>query len=74
MAVELRTPYRQVASPAAGVRTADDSVPTGHDEKRWVVDQLRKLAGMVGEFGELESARTLIGEANTLAGKWGIGR
>ncbi len=65
--------YRQAISPAGGMRAADDSVPTEHDEKRWVVDQLRKLAGMVGEFGELQSARTLIAEANTLAKKWRMG-
>jgi hypothetical protein len=59
-------------SPATGA--ADDSVPTEQDKKHWIVSQLRKLAGMVGESGEPESARTLIGEANTLAGKWRIGR
>ncbi len=66
--------YRQTASPAARTGTTDDSVPLEQDEKRWVVDQLRKLAGMVGEYGELQSARTLIGEANALAKNWGIGR
>jgi hypothetical protein len=62
------------ASPRPAMGAADDSVPTEQDKKHWIVSQLRKLAGMVGESGEPESARTLIGEANTLAGKWRIGR
>ncbi len=66
--------YRGAVSPAVGMSTADDSVPTEHDMKHWIVDQLRTLAGLVGEFGERESARTIIGEANDLAKRWRMGR
>ena len=64
-------PDRHVDDETPGWHESPAAVPSDDDDKRWIMDQLHKLAGMLDRFGRPGDARVLRGVLSALAREWG---
>jgi hypothetical protein len=64
-------PDRHMDDEIPGWNESPATAPSDNDEKRWIVDQLHKLAGMLDRFGRPGDARVLRGVLSVLAREWG---